>query len=661
MIDIKNNKKMNNRNASYPVSLRKVKINDHFWNPRISLVKEVVIPYQWEILNDRVQDVEPSHAIKNFRIAAGLEEGKFYGYFFQDTDLAKWLEAVAYSLQTAPDEGLEKLADEAIDLIGLAQQEDGYLNTYFTIEQKYKRWSNLEECHELYTAGHFIEAGVAYAQATGKRKLLDIVCKFADYIDEVFGPGPDKLHGYDGHQEIELALVRLYKATKNEKYLNLSKYFLDVRGTEPYYFVKEWEKRNKISYWTMKETESPENRRTYMQTHRPVREQKEAIGHAVRMVYMLNGMSEVAKECGDEKLYEACRILGADIVNRQMYITGGIGSTSVGEAFTFPYDLPNDTAYSETCASVGLINFAQSMLETDYRNGYGDVIERALYNIIIASMSKDGKHYFYVNPLEVWPEASEKSPVRNHVRAVRQKWFGCACCPPNLARLITSLGRYIYTYNEDTVFVHQFISSEAEFEVSGTLIQVKLDTDYPWEGDIRLQLKMDQAASFKLAVRIPGWCSKIFLKIDGEDAEAVLSDGYVILDREFRNGSEISLKLEMTAMLMQANTNVRADLGKAAIQRGPVVYCIEEADNGSNIFDIILDADSELKEIYEDDFLSGAVTIHTTGYRRNDGGVSKEALYSPYTGKKEKISIKAVPYCLWGNRGAGEMEVWIKV
>lgn len=649
------------KNASNPVSLKKVKINDHFWTPRISLVKEVVIPYQWEILNDRVPDVQPSHAVKNFRIAAGLEEGRFYGFFFQDTDLAKWLEAVAYSLQTTPDEKLEKLADEAIDLIGLAQQDDGYLNTYFTIEQKDKRWTNLEECHELYTAGHFIEAGVAYEQATGKHKLLDIVCKFADYINEVFGPEPDKLHGYDGHQEIELALVRLYKATKNEKYLNLSKYFLDVRGTEPYYFAEEWEKRNKISYWNMRETESPEKRRTYMQTHMPVREQKEAIGHAVRMVYMLNGMSEAAKECGDEKLYEACRTLWEDIVNRQMYITGGIGSTSIGEAFTFPYDLPNDTAYSETCASVGLINFAQSMLETDYRYGYGDVIERALYNIIIASMSGDGKHYFYVNPLEVWPKASEMSPVRHHVRAVRQKWFGCACCPPNLARLLTSLGRYIYTSNEDTVYVHQFISSEAEVEVSGTLIQVKMDSDYPWEGNIRLELKMNKAASFKLAVRIPGWCSETFLKIDGEEAEAVLSNGYIILDREFHNGSEIALRLDMPVMLMQANTSVRADVGKAAIQRGPVVYCIEEADNGRNISDITLAADSELKGIYEEDFLSGAVTIQTTGYRRKDDDVSREALYSPYTGKKEKINIKAVPYCLWGNRGAGEMEVWINV
>ncbi len=653
--------KMNNSSASKPLLLNKVRINDNFWNHYIDLVKEVVIPYQWQVLNDQVPDAQPSHVIKNLRIAAGLEEGDFYGFFFQDTDLAKWLEAVAYSLQTTPNEELEKLADEAIELIGLAQQEDGYLNTYFTIKQKDKRWSNLEECHELYTAGHFIEAGVAYEQATGKHKLLDIVCKFADYINEVFGPEPDKLHSYDGHQEIELALVRLYKATKNEKYLNLSKYFLDIRGTEPYYFAEEWEKRNKISYWNMKETENPEMRRIYMQTHRPVREQKEAVGHAVRMVYMLNGMSEVAKEYGDEKLYEACRTLWDNIVNRQMYITGGIGSTSIGEAFTFDYDLPNDTVYSETCASIGLINFAQSMMQIDYRYGYGDVIERALYNVIIASMSGDGKHFFYVNPLEVWPEASEKSPVRHHVKAVRQKWFGCACCPPNLARLLTSLGRYIYTYHEDRVYVHQFISSEAEFEVSGSLIQLKQFSDYPWEGNIRLQLNMNQAAAFKLAVRIPGWCSKTFLKIDGEEAEAVLSDGYIIMDREFHNGSEITLRLDMPAMLMQANTNVRADLGKAAIQRGPVVYCIEEADNGNNIFDITLATDSELKAIYEENFLSGAVTIHTTGYRRKDDDGFRKALYSPCTGKKEKISIKAVPYCLWGNRKPGEMAVWIKV
>jgi DUF1680 family protein len=431
------NKTMNRllESTSNPLSLDKVQINDPFWNPYINLVKEVVIPYQWEVLNDKVPEAEPSHAIKNLRIAAGLEEGKFYGFFFQDTDLAKWLEAVAYSLQTTPNEELEKLADEAIDLVGMAQQEDGYLNTYFTIEKKDKRWANLEECHELYTAGHFIEAGVAYYQATGKKKLLDIVCKFADYINQVFGPEPEKLHGYDGHQEIELALVRLYKVTGNERYLKLSRYFLDIRGTEPYYFVEEWEKRNKISYWSMKETGSPEERRTYMQTHSPVRNQKEAIGHAVRMVYMLTGMSEVAKESGDEELYEACRTLWQNIITKQMYITGGIGSTSHGEAFSFNYDLPNDTVYAETCASIGLINFAQSMLQIENQQGYADVIERALYNIIIASMSRDGEHFFYVNPLEVWPEASEKSPIRHHVKAVRQKWFGCACCPPNLPRL----------------------------------------------------------------------------------------------------------------------------------------------------------------------------------------------------------------------------------
>lgn len=652
---------MNNQNASNSLPVNKVKINDKFWNPYIKLVKEVVIPYQWEVLNDRVPDAQPSHVIKNLRIAAGLEEGEFYGFFFQDTDLAKWLEAVAYSLQTSPNEKLEKLADKAIDLIGLAQQEDGYLNTYFTVKQKEKRWTNLEECHELYTAGHFIEAGVAYYQATGKQKMLDIVCKFADYIDEVFGPEPDKLHGYPGHQEIELALVRLYKVTKNEKYLRLSKYFLDVRGTEPYYFAEEWEKRNKISYWTMKETESPEKRRTYMQTHKPVREQKEAIGHAVRMVYMLHGMSEVAKESKDEKLYEACRTLWENIVNKQMYITGGIGSTSVGEAFTFDYDLPNDTVYSETCASIGLIHFAQSMMEIDYRYGYGDVIERALYNVIIASMSRDGKHFFYVNPLEVWPEASEKSPIREHVKAVRQKWFGCACCPPNLARLLTSLGRYIYTYNKDTVYVHQFISSEAEFKVSGSLIQVKQYSDYPWEGNIRLQLNMEKDCAFGLAVRIPGWCSDFTLKADGKEVEADLADGYVRLNRQFHNGSEITLKLAMPAMLMQANKKVRADLGKAAIRRGPVVYCIEEADNGNNIFDITLSADAERKATYEENFLSGAVTIETTGYRRKEDPVSQSVLYSPYTGKKEKIRIKAVPYCLWGNREPGEMEVWMKV
>ncbi|MBB5197218.1 glycoside hydrolase family 127 protein [Anaerocolumna cellulosilytica] len=652
-------------NASNPLSLKEVHVKDSFWSTYIKLVKEVVIPYQWEVLNDNVAEAEPSHVMKNFRIAAGLEEGEFYGFFFQDTDLAKWLEAVAYSLQTTTDKELEKLADDAIDLVEKAQQPDGYLNTYFTIGRMEKRWTNLEECHELYTAGHFIEAGVAYHQATGKRKLLDVVCRFADYIDSVFGPEPGKIRGYDGHQEIELALVKLYRETGNDRYLNLSRFFIEERGQEPYYFQEEWKKRDRISFWDMRVSGPPADRKKYLQTHLPVKEQKEAVGHAVRVVYMLTGMAEVAKETGDSMLYNACKELWNNIVTKQMYITGGIGSTSIGEAFTFDYDLPNDTVYAETCASIGLIVFAQKMLQIENKSCYADVIERALYNVIISSMSRDGRHFFYVNPLEVWPKASEKNPVKKHVKPVRQKWFGCACCPPNLARLITSLGQYIYTQKERTLFVHQFISSSANLEIDGKRVCIHQTTEYPWYGNVRLELELEGREELELAIRIPGWCKEYTVRMSGKEQlreQAVVDNGYLILAGEFTSGTFIELKLDMPVTLMKANPKVRADAGKVVMQRGPVIYCLEEVDNGENLSNITLDPDAPVSVQFDSELLDGAITLITKGYRDVfDEKAAQGDLYQPYKKEREEVSIKAVPYGIWGNRTPGEMLVWVRI
>ncbi|NLG90073.1 MAG: glycoside hydrolase family 127 protein [Clostridiaceae bacterium] len=647
--------------SSEEVSLKAVKITDSFWSGYQKLVKEVVLPYQWEVMNDRVPEAEPSHVIKNLRIAAGLEDGEFYGFFFQDTDLAKWLEAVAYILETYPDPELEKLADEAIDLVEKAQQPDGYLNTYFTIKKKGKRWTNLYECHELYTAGHFIEAGVAYYQATGKRKLLDIVCRFADYIDTVFGPEPGKLQAYDGHQEIELALVKLYKVTGEKRYLELSKFFLDERGKEPFYFEIEWEKRGKVSEWNNSTDEkySPGQNRQYNQTHLPVREQKEAVGHAVRLLYMLTGMADVAKEYNDKSLLQACRNLWENIVTRQMYITGGIGSTSIGEAFTFDYDLPNDTIYAETCASIGLITFAHRMLQIENKSVYADVIEKALYNIIIGSMAKDGKHYFYVNPLEVFPEASEKNPIKRHVKPRRQKWYSCACCPPNLARLIASLGLYIFTKNSDTLFIHQYAACEAELEVAGSKIKVVQESAYPWNGEIKIGIVSDVQKEFNIALRIPGWCRKYSVDLNGNKLEAdnLLKEGYLYIRNVWSGNDQIHLVLDMPVEMMEANPLVRANAGKVALQRGPVVYCIEEEDNGDNLSALSILTEPEVD--YDPELFGGVHVIKIKGYRRlNDGWENK--LYKPAGSKYKPVNIKAIPYYLWGNRTPGEMMVWIR-
>jgi uncharacterized protein len=643
---------------SSTISLKDVKIKDNFWSQYQELVRDVVIPYQWEALNDNIPDAEPSYAIRNFKIAAGEEQGEFGGFVFQDSDLAKWLEAVGYSLAVSPNQELEELADKAIDLIEKAQHEDGYLNTYFTLKEPNKRWTNLLDCHELYCAGHMIEAAVAYYKGTGKRKLLDVMCRFADYIDSVFGTEPGKLRGYCGHQEIELALVKLYKATGEDKYLNLAKYFIDERGQEPSYFHMEWEKRGGISHWTKSKTPKPSV--DYNQAHLPVREQTAAVGHSVRAVYMYTAMADLAAETGDESLLEACRRLWNNIASKQMYVTGGIGSTAHGEAFTFDYDLPNDTVYAETCASIGLVFFAQRMLQLEAKGVYGDVLERALYNTVVSGMAKDGKHFFYVNPLEVWPEASHKNPTRHHVKPVRQKWFGCACCPPNVARLLTSLGQYIYTTSDDTIYTHLYIGGEAKLDVAGSKVKLTQVTNYPWSGDVKLKVSADKESTFTLALRIPGWCREFKIWVNGEELKCrEVRDGYVFLTRKWKNGDKVELVLDMSVDIIQANPKVKSNAGKVALQRGPLVYCLEEADNGANLQAITLDISKPITANYEESFLGGAVVLTVEGTREDENSWSEE-LYKPLQVAEKTVELKAVPYFMWGNREPGEMLVWMR-
>jgi uncharacterized protein len=651
---------MNKLKALQPVPLKNVRVSDAFWSDYIELIRNTVIPYQWEALNDRIPDAEPSHAVKNFRIAAGLEEGEFKGFVFQDSDIAKWLEAVGYTLEVHPDPQLEALADGIIEVIEKAQQPDGYLDTYFILKEPGKRWTNLGECHELYCAGHMMEAAVAYYKATGKKKLLDVMCRFADYIDSVFGTEPGKIQGYDGHQEVELALVKLYHATGNERYLKLGRYFIQERGREPNFFITEWkETRKELSHWT--KAKCPEPDLKYFLAHKPVYEQEVAIGHAVRAVYMYSGMADIARETGDEELFKACKRLWNNIVTRQMYITGGIGSTHHGEAFSFDYDLPNDTVYAESCASIGLIFFAHRMLQMDPDGTYADIMERTLYNTVLGSMSRDGKHFFYVNPLDVWPEASEKNPGRQHVKPVRQKWFGCACCPPNIARLLASLGQYVYSSDEDTVYTHLYIGGTADMEISGGKLRLIQENNYPWEGNVKIKIETPVEKSFKLALRIPGWCRKWTVFINGTETaqEGRLVNGYLTLDRCWKTGDEVELCMELSIELLQANPKVRADAGRVAIQRGPLVYCLEEEDNGSNLSALSIASNPDFKCAYDKDLMDGAVTIHTTGIRTVDDCWGDE-LYRPALKQEESVELKAVPYFMWGNRTQGEMLVWIR-
>ncbi|WP_379145678.1 glycoside hydrolase family 127 protein [Paenibacillus sp. sgz500992] len=646
-------------NQTESAAKRNIQINDPFWSEYIRLVREVMVPYQWEALNDRIEGAEPSHAIRNFKIAAGREEGEFYGMVFQDSDVAKWLEAAAYLLETKRDPALEEIADGVIELIAEAQRGDGYINTYFMLKEPGREWSDLAECHELYCAGHLIEAATAYFRATGKRKLLDAVSRFADYIDTVFGTDPGKLQGYDGHQEIELALVKLHQATGNEKYLRMSSYFLGQRGRKPHYFEEEWEKRGRTLHFPQL---SMVHDHSYSQSHLPVREQDTAEGHAVRLVYMCTAMADIAAATQDAGMLEACRKLWDNIVSKRMYITGGIGSMEQGESFTADYDLPGDLAYAETCASVGLIFFARRMLQLHRSSRYADVIERALYNTVISGMSLDGTRFFYVNPLEVYPEVLGRNKNYNHVKAERQGWFSCACCPPNVARLLASLGEYIYSVQGDTVYTELYIGGRVETVVAGQPVVIEQHSRYAPEGRVCFEVTAEQPVTFTLALRLPDWCDAVEVAAGGTSRIITSGDddGYIRLTREWLSGNKVELAFAMPVKRMKGHPLIRQTFSKIALQRGPFVYCLEEADNGKRLYQLRLPEESEFTLSEESGFPEGVKTLAADGTRLTPAGSWDRELYrSDSSWTREQVRLIFIPYFAWANRGVGEMSVWV--
>ena len=638
----------------HSLDLKKISIQDPFWSKHVDLVRKAIIPYQWEAMNDRIPDAESSHCLENFKIAAGREKGEFYGAVFQDTDVAKWLEAVGFSLACYPDEALEKTADEVIDLIAEAQCEDGYINTYFTIKEPDKRWTDLCEGHELYTAGHLMEAAVAYYEGTGKRKMLDCLCRFADLICDTFGTEEGKIHGYPGHEEVEIGLIKLARVTGNQKYLDQAKYFIDARGVGENYFMKEMSRPDYKLIFPEFADYTPE----YSQSHEPVREQKTAEGHAVRAVYLYCAMADLAEKYKDEGLLHACETLWNNMVQKRMYLTGGIGSSGYLERFTVDYDLPNEYNYCESCASIGLALFGLRMNQITGESKYMDVAERALYNTVLAGIALDGKSFFYVNPLEVWPPACMEGTTKKHVKPIRQKWFGVACCPPNIARTLASLGQYIYAaYPEkNQLYVNLFVSNETTLDWNENEISVKLETKFPWENSYKMELKNVPADGMDISLRVPDYAKNHEIKVNGEKADIKPESGYCKV--HVTDDAEIQVAFQAPPKFVYANPQVRADSGKVAITRGPLVYCLEEIDNGQNLPAIFIDTEAGLTEEASDLF-GGCVVIKAKGKKIDENSVSEE-LYGAVKPKLKDTGLTAVPYPYWNNRGEGEMLVWIK-
>jgi DUF1680 family protein len=601
-----------------------------------------------EILLDRCEKAGMIQAIDIDQPSPGIviPIGPWGGstQMFWDSDLGKSIETIAYSLYRKPNPALEARADAIIDLYEKLQDKDGYLNAWFQRVQPDRRWTNLRDHHELYCAGHLIEAAVAYYQATGKRKLLDIMCRYVDYMLTVFGHGEGQIPGYCGHEEIELALVKLARVTGENKYLELSKFFVDERGTEPHFFTAE----------SIRDGRDPKDfhQKTYEygQAHLPVRDQRKVVGHAVRAMYLYAGMADIATEYKDDSLTEALEALWDDVVTKQMYITGGIGPSASNEGFTDYFDLPNETAYAETCASVGLVFWANRMLGRGPDRRYGDIMEQALYNGALPGLATDGKTFFYDNPLE--------SAGKHH----RWVWHHCPCCPPNIARLVTSIGSYMYAVSGDEIAVHLYGESTLRCELAdGAKVTLKQVSNYPWEGTIAFNLELASPAKFALSLRIPEWAEGATLSVNGDmvDLTGSAADGYARIEREWKDGDRVALILPLVLRPQFANPRVRQDAGRVALMRGPLVYCVETTDNGTDLNAIILPTDLPTAETSVLDNLFGAVAVDLDVAREDTANWGK-SLYRKEPAKRKAAKARFVPYHLWDNRDPGEMLVWVQ-
>ena len=624
-------------------------IHGGFWKQRQDVNRQVTLPIQYARSRSRIEALK----LKPKRARAGpphpFDDGAAVAY---DSDVAKWVEAAAYSLAKHPDRSLARKVDRIVDLLARAQAEDGYLNSYFLRPDTGQRWTDLRRQHELYCAGHLMEAAVAYHQATGRRKLLDVVCRYADHISGVFGPRAGQLRGYPGHQEIELALVKLYRHTGRREYLELARFFIDQRGARPHYFDRESRALG----------EAPEpgiagEPYSQYQAHFPARRQTTAEGHAVRLGYFCAGMADVSRETGDTELANACRRIWRNIIERRMYITGGVGGRPM-ERFTFDYDLPNELAYVETCAAVALVFFAHRMLQAGGDGQYADVMERALYNGVLCGVSLAGDRFFYSNYLALYPEYY----LFHQTRPRRRDWFRCACCPSNLARLVASIGGYAFSCSSRAAYVHLYLAATATLNVAGQALRLSLTTDYPWKGRVTVNVQPERPARFALALRIPGWCEQAEAKVNGKSIAlaGVTRKGYAHLVRRWAPGDRVELNMAMPVKRMYAHPSVRHNTGKVALQRGPIVYCLEEMDNGADLNAIALPRAARLTARYQGDLLGGVTVVSAHAQRlRKRGG--RGVLYQSRLPDVQPTTIRAIPYFAWANRREEEeMLVWLR-
>ncbi|HEY4199662.1 MAG TPA: beta-L-arabinofuranosidase domain-containing protein [Devosiaceae bacterium] len=630
-----------------PVGFPEVRLEGDFWRERLDTVLARTIPSQhvklgeYGILNS-LKLPEPPPPLRFPRHANG-----FTVQVFWDSDVGKWIEAASYALAHRRDADIEAKIEAIIDDFEKAQAPDGYLNCWYLGHEPEKRWTNLRDNHEFYNAGHMLEGAIAYFQATGRRRWLAIMERYLALIYKVFGPGEGQKHGYDGHEEIELALVKLYRLTGDRQHLDFATYLIDERGRQkPHFFDVERQQREAKGIDTQRYNYPNYE---YSQSHRPVREQDKVVGHAVRAMYLYTAMADLAFELGDDRLKRACEVLWKDVMDTKMYVTAGLGPSAHNEGFTFDYDLPNETAYAETCASVALIFWAQRMLHLDLDGKYADILELAMFNGALSGLSRDGEHYFYANPLE------------SGGRDGRWAWHTCPCCTMNVSRLVASVGGYFLSTAPDGIAFHLYGGISTTKTVAGTEVGIREVSNYPWSGDISITLDPARDAVFDVKLRIPGWCKGATARVNGEIVTLKPLNGYATINRMWKKGDVISLDLPMPAERLYANPAVKMDIGRVALKRGPLVYCVEEADNpGGRVQRFKLPRAAELKTTTRADLFEGTpvVTLSAEATTIDDKGWA-ETLYRNTAPAEGRATLTALPYYLWANRQQGSMVVWV--